>query len=152
MKDVPDFRMWNRRLAVLDLDRCVEFFAEVLGLHVYRSAHDPVDGIVAAHLRRPGATLKLERVRSGTSWHLLSIGKPQDAPQRHEQVLRITTGDLSAFHRKVAEFRVAGLTGIQSRESGLKWFSFHDPEGNLILVEGPPDDIPFIRAIQHSYS
>ncbi len=112
-------------IGVSDMPRAKAFYADLLGLKVatdYRQ--DDAHWWVSLTLPEGGVTLTL------TTFH--GNAKPGT------MTLWFATSDLSAAHKTL------GAKGVKVSEigddlhgpgSGVKWFNFMDPEGNLIHLE-----------------
>ena len=151
MENVPDFSMRNFVIAVSDLDRSIKFFSRILGFEIDRSETGSVGELQVVHLRRHDTKLQLRAVASWRQGGSEAGEGLQKLPDPGTQTLRIATSDLDSFHRYIESLDVVGLTEIHCDDVGYVYFSFRDPEGNLFQIETGPEDVPFVRAVQHSY-
>ena len=150
MKNVPEFSMRNCVIAVSDFDCSIKFFSCVLGFEIDRSKTSSVGALQVVHLRRHDSKLQLRAVDSGRQAHSEAGEGLQKLPDPGTQTLRIGTSDLDKFYRRIEMLDVVGLTEIHCDDVGFMYCSFRNPEGNLIQIDMGPEDVPFVRAVQHS--
>lgn len=143
--------MRNCVIAVSDFDRSIKFFSGVLGFEIDRSEISSVGELEAVHLRRHDSKLQLCAVDSGRQAYSEAGEGLQKLPDPGTQTLRIGTSDLDRFHKYIEMLDVVGLTETHCDDVGSMYCSFRDPEGNLIQIDTGPEDVPFVRAVQHSY-
>jgi catechol 2,3-dioxygenase-like lactoylglutathione lyase family enzyme len=112
-------------VTVSDMPKAKEFYADKLGLKVasdYRQDDDHwwVSLAVPGGIGITLSTFKGENAKSGgmTLW--------------------FATSDISAAHKELGDKGVAVSDigdDLHGPGSGIKWFNFKDPEGNLIHIE-----------------
>jgi catechol 2,3-dioxygenase-like lactoylglutathione lyase family enzyme len=112
-------------IAVDDMPKAKEFYAGKLGLAItsdYRQ--DDAHWWVSLSLPEGGVTITL------TTFH--GNAKPGS------QVLWFATKDLNSAHQQLTDrgVKVSQIgDDLHGPGSGVKWFNFTDPEGNLIHIE-----------------
>lgn len=151
MKNVPEFSMHTCVITVSDFDRSIKFFSRVLGFEIDRSETSSVGELQIVHLRRHDSMLQLRAVDIGRQTLSETGEGVQKLPDSGTQTLRIGTSDVDRFHKYIEALDMAGLTEIHCDDVEFMYFSFQDPEGNFIQIETGPEDVPFVRAIGHSY-
>ena len=124
MKKVID-KLTMFQMAVRDMPRAKEFYEEKLGLKVatdYR--RDDSNWWVSLEFAEGGVTMTL------TTHH--AHMKPGG------MTLYFATSDIAAAHEELRDrgAEVADIDDdLHGPGSGVKWFSFEDPDGNLIHLE-----------------
>ncbi len=123
MQVVDKFMMFQ--VAVSDMPKAKEFYADMLGLKVatdYR--RDDNNWWVALTLPEGGVTITL------TTHH--AHMKPGT------MTLYFATSDIVAAHKELSDkgVKVSEVKDdLHGPGSGVKWFNFKDPDGNLVHVE-----------------
>jgi catechol 2,3-dioxygenase-like lactoylglutathione lyase family enzyme len=137
-------------LAVLDLERMLGFYADVLGCEEMRRAEIPAALSDALRLADSGYLCVWLRTPGGEVIKLMSPPAPPEVATRPEYLTRVTgyayltfyVGDLAAVLTRAE--RLGGTlrsdrtltTDAPARGLGVKLAFFEDPEGNVVeLVE-----------------
>ena len=114
-------------IAVSDVKKAKEFYAEKLGLEIVTDYRRSDDNWWVT-LTPPGDGMSITLARSS------SVKK---TTQPGTMSFYISTSDIAAAHKELNE------KGVKTNEikddlygpgSGVKWFNLDDPDGNLVLV------------------
>lgn len=151
MQKIPAFSMNDCVITVPDICSSAHFYMRVFGLELYRSETKADRTLQTVYLRHHESTLCLCTVE--TRYRESSV-KNDDRPgstDAETQCLAIRTGSLGHFYEYMSTITGIDISPIHYEKFGSGYFSFRDPDGNLVRVETRPEDFPFVRAIQHSY-
>jgi len=126
-------RLTHVRLLVSDLQACLSFYQDVLGLEPLWADKD---GHYAS-FRTGDIVLALSRKRSMAE-AVGSTGKPERADTQDAAALIMAVNDVDAVYQELAARGVSFITEPLDRSHwGIRTAHFRDPDGNLIEINTP---------------
>jgi catechol 2,3-dioxygenase-like lactoylglutathione lyase family enzyme len=126
--DVMDMKLELVPLPVTDVDRAKAFYVDQVGFGVDVDVR-PTEGLRIVQLTPPGSSCSF-LLSTGVQW-------VQDMAPGSVHGVHLVVNDIEAARAELIE-RGVDVGSVDDVGGGVKYASFHDPDGNLLLLQEMP--------------
>ena len=128
MIDLMDFKLELIAVPVSDVDRAKAFYVDQVGFEVDVDVR-PADGLRIVQLTPPGSACSF-LLSTGVQW-------VQDMAPGSVHGVHLVVDDIEAARAELVE-RGVEVGSVDDVGGGVKYASFSDPDGNLLLLQEMP--------------